>query len=130
MLDGLKIIDASSVLAGPSVATYFAELGAHVTKVEHPENPDVTRSWKLPSEDKNSPVSAYFSSVNYGKSYTKLDLNLDEDHSKFIEMISTADVLIMNFKRKVHDTTITTFRIWMNIITSMNSGIWSNAFSV
>jgi len=33
MLKGLKIIDASSVLAGPSVATYFAELGAHVTKI-------------------------------------------------------------------------------------------------
>lgn len=98
MLKGLKVIDASSVLAGPSVATYFAELGAHVTKIEHPNHSDVTRSWKLPKEDKNSPISAYFSSVNYGKSYIELDLKSNEGNFKFIELISEADILIMNFK--------------------------------
>ena len=60
MLKNLKIIDASSVLAGPSVATFFAELGAEVIKIEHPKHADVTRSWKLPSEDESSTISAYF----------------------------------------------------------------------
>ncbi|MEJ6757596.1 MAG: CoA transferase, partial [Crocinitomicaceae bacterium] len=75
VLDNLKVIDASSVLAGPSVATFLAELGADVIKVEHPAYGDVTRSWKLPTEDKSSSVSAYFSSVNYNKEYIKLNLS-------------------------------------------------------
>ena len=50
--NNLKVLDLSTVLAGPSVGTFFAELGAEVIKVEHPENSDVTRSWKLASEKK------------------------------------------------------------------------------
>ena len=53
----LKIIDLSTVLAGPSVATFFAELGAQVIKIENAQIPDVTRSWKLPSENSDSSIS-------------------------------------------------------------------------
>lgn len=99
MLNELKIIDASSVLAGPSVATFFAELGARVIKVEHPRHTDVTRSWKLPSEDPNSRVSAYFSSINYKKTYKSLDLSLSNDKKLFLDLVKDADVLITNFKK-------------------------------
>ena len=71
----LKVIELASVLAGPSVGMFFAELGAEVIKVEHPRHPDVTRSWKLPSEHPDTAISAYFSSVNYKKRYLQLDLN-------------------------------------------------------
>lgn len=98
MLSDLKIIDASTVLAGPSVGTFFAELGAQVIKVENPTVPDVTRSWKLPSEDKGSAVSAYFSSVNYKKQYRSLNLKAPEDHQAFLDLIKDADILISNFK--------------------------------
>lgn len=98
MLKKLKVIDLSTVLAGPSVATYFAELGAEVTKIEHPENKDITRKWKLPIEDKNINVSAYFSSVNYKKKYINLNLKKSSDYTKFIKLIKTADILITNFK--------------------------------
>lgn len=98
-LNDLIVIDASTVLAGPSVGTFFAELGAKVIKVEHPKHSDVTRSWKLPTEDKASSVSAYFSSVNYGKTYLKIDLSTDEGHTEFMELVSKADILLMNFKR-------------------------------
>lgn len=98
MLNELKVVDASSVLAGPSVGTFFAELGAEVIKVEHPEHPDVTRSWKLPAESKETKASAYFSSVNYKKNYQQLDLKNESDHSKFMELIKDADILITNFK--------------------------------
>ena len=97
-LEGLTVIDASTVLAGPSVAMYFAELGARVIKVENPNFPDVTRSWKLPQEDKDSSVSAYFSSVNYKKEYVQLDLSSTEGHNDFIALTEKADILIMNFK--------------------------------
>lgn len=95
----LTVIELSTVLAGPSVGMFFAELGAKVIKIEHPTIPDVTRSWKLPSEQKELPVSAYFSSVNYGKSYLKLNLLDADDHTSFIELIKNADILLTNFKR-------------------------------
>ncbi|MGB0915788.1 MAG: CaiB/BaiF CoA transferase family protein [Crocinitomicaceae bacterium] len=98
MLSNLKVIDASSVLAGPSVGTYFAELGAKVIKVEHPKHADVTRTWKLPSEDSNSDISAYFSSINYKKDYVRLDLKKPSDHDQFMDLIADADILLTNFK--------------------------------
>ena len=99
MFKNLKVIDASSVLAGPSVGMFFAELGAHVIKIEHPKFADVTRSWKLPKEDKDSEISAYFSSINYKKEYLKLDLKSEKDHKQFIDLIASADVLLTNFKK-------------------------------
>lgn len=98
MFSNLKIIDVSTVLAGPSVATFFAELGAKVIKVENATLPDVTRSWKLPSENKNATISAYFSSVNYGKEYISLNLKEENDRQKFLGLIADADILISNFK--------------------------------
>src|SRR5690554_8238904 len=96
IFQNIKIIDLSTVLAGPSVGSFFAELGAEVIKIEHPEHPDVTRSWKLPNEDKNSSVSAYFSSVNYKKSYQQLNLKEDEQREKLFEMLKNTDLILMN----------------------------------
>jgi crotonobetainyl-CoA:carnitine CoA-transferase CaiB-like acyl-CoA transferase len=95
----LKIIDLSTVLAGPSVTTFFAELGAKVIKIENKRSPDVTRSWKLPSEDPKSNISAYFSSVNYGKEYLRLDLLDGEDYRQLMKLIADADILVSNFKK-------------------------------
>mgnify|MGYP001004841848 CR=1 FL=1 len=48
----LKIVELASVLAGPSVGMFFAELGAKVIKFENTlTNGDVTRSWKIPNEN-------------------------------------------------------------------------------
>lgn len=93
---GLKVIDASTVLAGPSVGSFFAELGAEVLKIENAVSPDVTRSWKLPSESES--VSAYFASINYKKSYEYLNLKDSNDYATFIDHVKDADVLISNFK--------------------------------
>jgi len=98
-LAGIKVLDLSSVLAGPSVGTFLAELGATVVKIEHPEIPDITRSWKLTNEDKSIPISAYFSSVNYGKSYKQLNLTSAEDYAVFLELLKRTDILLMNFKK-------------------------------
>ncbi|MEN9302182.1 MAG: hypothetical protein RL264_611 [Bacteroidota bacterium] len=94
----LKIIDLSTVLAGPSVGTFFAELGAEVIKIESPKIPDVTRSWKLPTEDKSTNVSAYFSSVNYKKHYLEADLKNSEELEEVKQLICSADILLSNFK--------------------------------
>ena len=69
MFKNIKVLEISSVLAGPAVGMFFSELGAEVVKVENKTtNGDVTRKWKLPNEEK-SDLSAYFCSVNYNKNY-------------------------------------------------------------
>lgn len=92
-------MEFASVLAGPAVGMFFAELGAEVIKIENKTTGgDVTRGWKQPSEDPASPVSAYWSSVNWGKKHHFLDLNSPEDRATAIEFALAADVVISNFK--------------------------------
>ncbi len=98
MIAGLKVIELATVLAGPHVGMFFAELGAEVIKVENPKNPDVTRSWKLPLEPVESPISAYFCSVNYKKQYLNLDLKSQHGYQAVLDLIRTADIVLMNFK--------------------------------
>lgn len=99
VLSELTVIEVASVLAGPAVGMYFAEKGAKVIKVENKTTGgDVTRSWKLPKEDKKSPISAYFSSVNWHKEYHFLDFKEQTELSKLHELIKSADILITNFK--------------------------------
>ncbi len=100
IFEGLHILDLSTVLAGPSVASFFAELGAYVIKIENPTTSgDVTRSWKLPMEETQNNVSAYFSSVNYGKNYVWLDISKSENRKVLEDLIRKSDVLICNFKK-------------------------------
>jgi len=96
----LKVIEIASVLAGPSVGMFFSEMGSDVVKIENKKSKgDVTRSWKLPSEDKDATVSAYFCAVNYKKSYQHLDLTDSEDLLSVKAQINKADVVILNFKK-------------------------------
>jgi crotonobetainyl-CoA:carnitine CoA-transferase CaiB-like acyl-CoA transferase len=96
---GLKVVEFASVLAGPAVGMFFAELGAEVVKIENKTTGgDVTRGWKLPSEDPESPVSAYFASVNWGKKHLFLDLNDSNDLQIALNYALAADVVISNFK--------------------------------
>ncbi len=95
----LKIIEIASVLAGPSVGLFFAEMGARVIKIENKlSNGDVTRSWKLPTEDQDNPISAYFASVNWGKEHLFLNLADEQDCLQLQGLMVDADVLITNFK--------------------------------
>lgn len=95
----LKVVELASVLAGPAVGMFFAELGAQVIKVENKTaGGDVTRSWKLPSEDTAMPYSAYYASVNWGKTVWMLDLNDAADRVQLLEAIRSADIVISNFR--------------------------------
>jgi len=96
----LKVIEIASVLAGPSVGLFFSELGSTVTKIENKlTNGDVTRSWKLATENKDSNVSAYFCSVNWHKKYLFLDLTDEKDLFTVKNLISKSDIVILNFKK-------------------------------
>lgn len=100
MLRNLKVIELASVLAGPSVGMFFAELGARVIKIENPASGgDMTRKWKLASEDPLKKTSAYFASVNYSKEYMWLNLQVEKNLEVLYAMIQEADVLICNWKK-------------------------------
>lgn len=95
----LKVIELATVLAGPSVGMFLAELGASVLKIENPKtNGDMTRHWKLPSEDASSPTSAYYSSVNYKKEVEFIDFSTPNGYSKLRALIEDCDILLTNFK--------------------------------
>ena len=100
MLKNLVVIELASVLAGPDVGMFFAELGARVIKIENKTTDgDVTRTWKLPSENKNVKVSAYFASVNWNKESIFLDLKNKQDINKIYELVKEADIVIANYKK-------------------------------
>lgn len=112
---GLKVIDLSTVLAGPSVGSFFAEMGADVFKVESPQG-DVTRTWFANGEDASS-TSAYYNAVNHNKSVYQIDLLNERD--KFLNLVSDADILISNFKFGDDEK----FQITEEIIRSINPKI-------
>jgi crotonobetainyl-CoA:carnitine CoA-transferase CaiB-like acyl-CoA transferase len=95
---GLKVVDCSSVLAGPQVGTFFSELGAHVLKFENAKtNGDVTRTWHTPLESKEK-ISSYYSSINYKKEIHFVDLSNEVDIARIHAELETADIVITNFK--------------------------------
>ncbi len=99
MLSNLKVIELASVLAGPDVGMFFAEMGAEVIKIENKlVGGDVTRNWKSPTEDKNAKVSAYYSAINWNKKSLLLNLKNEKDKQQVYELIASADIVITNFK--------------------------------
>lgn len=97
----LKVVELASVLAGPAVGMFFAELGAEVIKIENKKtNGDMTRSWKLPSETADSSYSAYYASVNWGKQSYLLDLEDSSDREKAYHLLADADIVISNYHPK------------------------------
>jgi crotonobetainyl-CoA:carnitine CoA-transferase CaiB-like acyl-CoA transferase len=94
----LKVVELASVLAGPAVGMFFAEMGASIIKIENKKtNGDVTRNWKS-SGEKRENLSAYFSSVNWGKKHIFLDYSDENNFSRLLSLIKEADVIICNFK--------------------------------
>jgi crotonobetainyl-CoA:carnitine CoA-transferase CaiB-like acyl-CoA transferase len=114
----LKVLDLSTVLAGPSVGMFLAELGAEVIKIEHPNHKDVTRTWKNETEKSDS-ISSYFSSINYKKKYISLDLGIESNREEFLSLVKNSDLLISNFKRADYIK----FNITKNILFELNPSL-------
>lgn len=95
----MLVLELASVLAGPSVGQFFAELGAKVIKIENPAtNGDVTRSWKLATEDPASATSAYFCAVNWGKASLSLNLGDTGNLQQLYKLVKQANVVIASYK--------------------------------
>ena len=100
-LAGVKVLDLSRILAGPSATQMMADLGADVVKVENPNGGDDTRGWGPPFiEDDNGVRSeaAYFACCNRNKRSVTLDFTTEEGAQSARELASKADILVENFK--------------------------------
>ena len=98
-LKGLRVLELATVLAGPSVGMFFAELGASVSKIENPRTEgDITRNWKQKSENANADHSAYFASVNWGKEHLFLDLSEPDSLAQVQELAHRSDMVISNYR--------------------------------
>lgn len=98
LFKGLKVVDCSSVLAGPQVGTFFSELGAQVIKFENAKtHGDVTRTWHTPAESKDK-ISSYYASINYKKEIHLVDLTNEQDIARIYSELKKADIFLSNFK--------------------------------
>jgi crotonobetainyl-CoA:carnitine CoA-transferase CaiB-like acyl-CoA transferase len=95
-LAGLRVLDASRVLAGPFCGQLLADLGADVIKLERPGAGDDTRAWGPPFLDPQT--SAYYLSCNRGKRAIALDLAKPDGLKLFHDLLARSDVLIENFR--------------------------------
>ena len=98
-LAGIRVLDASRVLAGPFCGQILGDLGAEVIKVERPSG-DETRTWGPPFA---GPLSAYYLSCNRNKRAITLDLAQEEGRHLFHELVRKSDVLLENFRAASSD---------------------------
>ena len=99
-LAGLRVIDCSTVLAGPYCTMVLADLGADVVKVEPPEG-DATRGWGPPwvgDEASGTRTAAYYLSVNRNKRSIRLDLAQAEGVAVLWRLLDDADVVVENHR--------------------------------
>jgi crotonobetainyl-CoA:carnitine CoA-transferase CaiB-like acyl-CoA transferase len=95
LLDGIRVLDLSRVLAGPYCTMLLADLGADVVKVERPGEGDETRTWGPPYAGGEA---AYFLAVNRGKRSVALDLGTPAGREAVRRLAAGSDVVVENFR--------------------------------
>ena len=99
LLEGIKVLDLSRVLAGPWAGQLLADYGADVIKVERPEAGDDTRGWGPPWwGEGDQRAAAYYLSANRGKRSIAIDIASPEGIALVKQLAAEADVLIENYK--------------------------------
>lgn len=94
-LEGVRVLDLTSSLAGPYCTEILAALGADVVKVEHPQRGDEARAWGPPFFPGGS---ALFFAANAGKRSLALDLKAPEGREALLRLADRADVLLQSMR--------------------------------
>ena len=97
-LAGLRVLDLSRVLSGPSCGKALADLGAEVIKVEPPEG-DLTRT----AVPRAAGVAVYFAQQNCGKRCVSIDLTHADGSAVGLELAARCDIVLENFRPGVTD---------------------------
>lgn len=98
-LAGLRVVDCSTVLAGPYCTMLLGDLGADVVKVEPPDG-DATRGWGPPwvGEAAGQRTAAYYLAVNRNKRSLRLDLKTADGAGILGRLLERGDVVVENFR--------------------------------
>lgn len=101
-LSGIRVLDMSRILAGPTATQALADLGAEVIKIERPGAGDDTRAWGPPflrdRDGRETRESAYYLSANRGKKSVAVNLADPRGQALIRQMAAGADILVENFK--------------------------------
>lgn len=101
IFEGVRILDLTRVLSGPFCTAMFADLGAEVIKIEHPDGfGDIARG-DASGEDNGVSIngeSMYFMSLNRGKKSITLDLKKEKGINIFNKLLEKSDVVVENFR--------------------------------
>jgi crotonobetainyl-CoA:carnitine CoA-transferase CaiB-like acyl-CoA transferase len=93
LFDGIRVVDLSTLFAGPFVATLLGDHGADVVKIEHPRGDDARR-W---GESKDG-VPLWWKVISRNKRLIALDLHAPEGQDIVKALIARADVVVENFR--------------------------------
>ena len=102
-LDGVKVLDLSRILAGPTSTQLLGDLGADVFKIENPATKgDDTRSWGPPfvedADGNPTDLSAYFMCANRNKKSVAIDIATGLGQTQIKRLAAHADIMVENFK--------------------------------
>ena len=101
-LKGLRILDMSRILAGPTCTQMLGDLGADVIKIERPGAGDDTRKWGPPyvkdADGNDTSESAYYLCANRNKRSLTVDITKPEGQQIIRKLAAKCDVLIENYK--------------------------------
>ena len=101
-LSGVRVVDLTRILAGPSCTQILGDLGADVIKVEMPNAGDDTRRWGPPfwknEAGETTKESAYFSCANRNKRSVTINISAPEGQKLIRSLVENSDVLVENFK--------------------------------
>ncbi len=95
-LDGVRVLDLATVIAGPGAARYLADYGADVLKIERPGVGDSTRGMGFP--DPADGTSLYWKLVSRGKRCAIVDLKSDDGRDTILRLVEDAHVVVENFR--------------------------------
>ncbi|WP_306318849.1 MULTISPECIES: CaiB/BaiF CoA-transferase family protein [unclassified Streptomyces] len=98
LLDGIRVLDLTNVLAGPFAGYQLALQGADVVKVEMPESGDLARQLGADRALSEELLGASFLAQNAGKRSLTLDLKSPEGKEALLRAVREADVLVENFR--------------------------------
>jgi crotonobetainyl-CoA:carnitine CoA-transferase CaiB-like acyl-CoA transferase len=96
--EGIRVIDATHVLAGPFATYQLAVLGADVIKVEHPDDPDQSRGVGTDKDLNRRNMGTAFLTQASNKRSLVLDLKQEKDRDILKKLAATADVLVENYR--------------------------------
>ncbi|MGE5176470.1 MAG: CaiB/BaiF CoA transferase family protein [Hyphomicrobiales bacterium] len=103
VLEGVRVLDLTNVLAGPFATLHLALLGAEVIKVENPKDGDLARKLGIVPELNEQLMGTSFLAQNANKKSMTLNMKAPEGKEIFRRLVKSADVLVENFRPDVMD---------------------------